>query len=58
MKLKFVGNITSTSTPYLYAMNPNSNYNNGSQAVSYIEYRSGWPTNITVQYNKEKVSVN
>ena len=35
-------------------MNPNSNYNNGSQAVSYIEYRSGWPTNITVQYNKEK----
>ena len=54
VKLKFVGNITSTSTPYLYAMNPNSNYNNGSQAVSYIEYRSGWPTNITVQYNKEK----
>lgn len=54
VKLKFVGNISSTSTPYLYAMNPNSNYNNGSQAVSYIEYRSGWPTNITVQYNKEK----
>lgn len=54
MKLKFVGEISSQSTPYLYAMSENGRYNNASQVKSYVTYCSGWPSNLIVQYNSEK----
>lgn len=54
VKLKFVGEISSTSTPYLYAMSENGRYNNESQVKSYVTYCSGWPSNLIVQYNSEK----
>ncbi len=53
VKLTFVGPIDENSTPYRYAMSQNGTYNNGSQATSYIEYCSGWPTFITVRYGGE-----
>ncbi len=48
--LSFVGEISDSSTPYLYAMNANGNYNNRNQATSFITYYSGWPTCLTVKY--------
>ena len=54
VKLKFVGEISSQSTPYLYAMSENGRYNNASQVKSYVTYCSGWPSNLIVQYNSEK----
>lgn len=38
--------------PYKYAMKSSSNINQGEQPTTYITYYSGWPTNLTVQYNK------
>lgn len=54
VKLTFVGEISPTSTPYLYAMSEAGRYNNGSQLKTYVRYCSGWPTNLVVQYNEEK----
>lgn len=54
VKLTFVGDISSSSTPYLYAMSEAGRYNNTSQAKTYVRYCSGWPTNLVVQYNEEK----
>ncbi len=53
-KLTFVGEISPSSTPYLYAMSEDGRYNNGSQLKTYVRYCSGWPTNLVVQYNDEK----
>ena len=53
-KLTFVGEISTSSTPYLYAMSEDGRYNNGSQLKTYVRYCSGWPTNLVVQYNEEK----
>lgn len=53
-KLTFVGEISPSSTPYLYAMSEDGRYNNGSQLKTYVRYCSGWPTNLVVQYNEEK----
>ena len=52
-KLTFVGEISPSSTPYLYAMSEDGRYNNGSQLKTYVRYCSGWPTNLVVQYNEE-----
>lgn len=54
VKLTFVGEVSPTSTPYLYAMSEDGRYNNGSQLKTYVRYCSGWPTNLVVQYNEEK----
>ena len=54
VKLTFVGDISSSSTPFLYAMSEAGRYNNTSQAKTYVRYCSGWPTNLVVQYNEEK----
>lgn len=51
--LTFTGTISPASTPFLYAMDANNNYNNGSQQESFITFYSGWPSNLTVLYNKE-----
>ena len=54
VKLTFVGEVSPSSTPYLYAMSEDRRYNNGSQVKTYVRYCSGWPTNLVVQYNEEK----
>lgn len=53
-KLTFVGKISPSSTPYLYAMSEDGRYNNGSQLKTYVRYCSGWPSNLVVQYNADK----
>ena len=54
VKLRFVGNISSDSTPYQYAMSYSGRYNNSSQVESFVTFCSGWPSNLVVQYNKDK----
>jgi hypothetical protein len=49
--LKFTGPISTDSVPFQYAMNPGNNINEGAQPVTYIQYYSGWPSNLEVQYN-------
>lgn len=51
--LTFTGDISYASGPFDYAMNPANNINVGSQERTYITYYSGWPTNLTVQYNPD-----
>lgn len=49
--LNFVGPISSTAEPFVYAMTSNENINAGEQDQTYITYQSGWPTNLEVRYN-------
>ncbi len=56
VQLHFIGPISDTSTPYLYAMSPEGRYNNGTQAYSFIEYHSGFPTLLTVQYQYDSAT--
>ena len=49
--LNFVGPISSTAAPFVYAMTPSENVNAGEQDLTYITYLSGWPTNLEVRYN-------
>lgn len=49
--LHFVGTVGSSSTAYNYAMSYGGRYSTGSQALSFIEYLSGWPTCLTVRYS-------
>ena len=49
--LTFTGPISYSSVPFTYAMDPESNINTGSQTRTYITYYSGWPNNLTVQYD-------
>lgn len=51
--LTFTGPVSDECVPFLYAMDPGSNINVGSQETSYIKYYSGWPENLTVQYNRD-----
>lgn len=51
--LSITGTISETSPTFQYAMNPNNNINRGSQPTTYITFYSGWPTNLTVQYNQD-----
>lgn len=51
--LTFTGTISPYSLPFAYAMDPQSNINRGNQEVTYITFYSGWPSNLTVQYNPE-----
>lgn len=51
--LTFTGDISYASGPFDYAMNEANNINVGSQERTYITYYSGWPTNLTVQYNPD-----
>ncbi len=52
-KLTFTGPISATSEPFRYAMDPVNKINTGTQKLSYITYYSGWPSNLTVQYNPD-----
>ncbi len=51
--LTFTGAISPASGPFDYAMNEGNNINAGSQQRTYIKFYSGWPTNLTVQYNPD-----
>lgn len=51
--LTFTGDISPASGPFDYAMNEGNNINAGSQQRAYIKFYSGWPTNLTVQYNPD-----
>lgn len=51
--LTFTGTVSATSVPFNYAMNPANNINVGTQPKTYITYYSGWPSNLTVQYNQD-----
>jgi len=53
VKLTFTGDISYASGPFDYAMNPSNNINVANQERTYIKYYSGWPTNLTVQYNPD-----
>ncbi len=51
--LTFTGPISYNSVPFTYAMDPGSNINTGNQYKTYITYYSGWPSNLTVQYDPQ-----
>ncbi len=52
--LTFTGPISPTSAPFVYAMDPANRINDpDQQKLTYITYYSGWPSNLTVQYNPE-----
>ncbi len=52
-ELHITGPVSSSFGPYAYAMNESNTYTSGSQAAQYITYYSGWPQNLTIQYNKD-----
>lgn len=54
--LHFVGTVGSSCTAYNYAMSYEGRYNNASQATSFIEYLSGWPTCLTIRYNYDSAT--
>lgn len=49
--LTFTGVAEEGSAPFDYAMNPANNINRGSQQTSFIQFYTGWPSNLTIQYN-------
>lgn len=51
--LTFTGTISESSPTFQYAMNPNNSINRGGQPTTYITFYSGWPTNLTAQYNQD-----
>lgn len=53
LKLTFTGPISYSCAAFSYAMDPENYINVGSQNRTYITYYSGWPTNLTVQYNEK-----
>ena len=57
-KLSFIGPISASSAPFLYAMSSEGRYNASAQKESYISYYSGWPTNIKVEYDPNAVNPN
>ncbi|MBR1692372.1 MAG: leucine-rich repeat protein, partial [Lachnospiraceae bacterium] len=51
--LTFTGSVDPNAAPFVYAMDPSNTINRGTQKKTYITYFSGWPTNLTVQYNPD-----
>lgn len=51
--LNFVGRISYSSAPFVYAMDPKSKINIGSQYESYINFYSTWPESLIVKYNSK-----
>lgn len=52
-ELTFSGTVDPASLPFKYAMMPSSTINYGSQPKTWIKFYSGWPSNLTVQYNPD-----
>ena len=53
--LFFVGDISYSSKPFMYAMDEANYINNANQQRTYIIYSSGWPTNLLVQYTPSEI---
>ncbi|MCR5032700.1 MAG: leucine-rich repeat protein, partial [Lachnospiraceae bacterium] len=53
LHLQFVGTISSSATPFLYAMDPGSNINNTNQPTTYIDFFSGSPSLLHVMYDPD-----
>ncbi len=53
-ELTFTAPAEEGSAPFEYAMNPANNINTGSQGLTYITFYTGWPSNLTIQYNPDK----
>ncbi len=51
--LRFVGTIGTSCEPYIYAMNPDNNYNASSLPTKYISYTSAFPSNLQVELDVE-----
>ncbi len=47
--LCFIGDISSTCVPFLYAMDVDNNYNDPGAPTQYITYTSGFPQNLQIQ---------
>lgn len=52
--LTFTAPAEEGSAPFDYAMNSANNINTGSQELTYITFYTGWPSNLTIQYNPDK----
>lgn len=52
--LTFTAPAEEGSAPFDYAMNSSNNINTGSQELTYITFYTGWPSNLTIQYNPDK----
>lgn len=52
-ELTFVGPVSLSSQPFLYAMNEENKISVGDQPDSYITYFSGWPTGLKVRRNPD-----
>ncbi len=52
--LTFTAPAEEGSAPFDYAMNSSNNINTGSQELTYIKFYTGWPSNLTIQYNPDK----
>ena len=51
--LTFTADAVEGCMPFDYAMDPANNINTGSQELTYITFYTGWPSNLTVQYNPD-----
>ena len=52
VQLHFIGTVGAGCTPYDYAMSFDGRYNDpNKQDTSYVEFLSGWPTMLTIQYH-------
>ena len=49
--LTFTADAEDGCIPFDYAMDAGNNINAGSQELTYITFYTGWPSNLTVQYN-------
>ncbi len=52
--LTFTAPAEEGSAPFDYAMNSSNNINTGTQELTYITFYTGWPSNLTIQYNPDK----
>ena len=52
-KLTFTAPAEEGSAPFDYAMDSSNNINTGTQELTYITFYTGWPSNLTIQYNPD-----
>lgn len=51
--LTFTAPAEEGSAPFDYAMDAANNVNTGTQELTYITFYTGWPSNLTIQYNPD-----
>lgn len=52
--LTFEGEMSNSSLPFQYAMNPDNTYTSSTQNPKYIDFASGYPTYLHASYNPSK----